>query len=109
MWLSRFEDLLERVEVGCHRRFDPGGSQGCQEPQYTGGWLEVHDIGQACPVAGRREQVADGGDEGADVPVDLQAAGRLKGGYFEAFLARVGDGTDLLVDGSDTHRSRGSL
>jgi hypothetical protein len=33
--LSRFEDPLERVEVVCHRRLDPGGSQGRQEPPYT--------------------------------------------------------------------------
>jgi hypothetical protein len=33
--LSSFQDLLERVEVGCHRRLDPGGSQGSQQSQYT--------------------------------------------------------------------------
>jgi hypothetical protein len=33
--LSGFQDLLERVEVGCHRRLDPGGSQGSQQSQYT--------------------------------------------------------------------------
>ena len=28
--LSGFQDLLERVEVGCHRRLDPGGGEGSQ-------------------------------------------------------------------------------
>jgi hypothetical protein len=33
--LSSFQDLLERVEVGCHRRLDPGGGEGSQQSQYT--------------------------------------------------------------------------
>src|SRR5215207_10607486 len=44
-----------------------------------------------------------------DVSVDLQAASRLEGGHLEAFLARVGDGTELSVGGSHSHRSCGSL
>ena len=33
--LSGFQDLFERVEVGCHRCLDPGGGEGSQQSQYT--------------------------------------------------------------------------
>src|SRR5215216_1070879 len=101
---ARFQRLLEGVEVGRHRRLNPGGGQGSEEPYRTRGGLKVDHVDQLGPIADRRKQVADGRGEGPDISVDLQAGGWLEHGDLEAFLAPVGYGAKLPVGGPDPDR-----
>src|SRR5256885_514238 len=80
-------------------RLDPGRRERGKEPQPGLGGIEFYVVDQRCRAGRRLQLVADGCQEGPDLPVDRQPAGWLEDGHLETLGTPARDGTGLAVSG----------
>jgi len=84
-----FQELLQRVEVGRHRKLDAGGCQRPHRRQQTQD-AKIHGVGKPCPAARRLERVAHLCREGPELCLHLESARRLEDGHLSS-----ANGTDV--------------